>query len=244
LAVIGKLNALKVRHAPDGMYGDGGGLWLQVRRGSRSWLFRYTSPVTRRERLMGLGPVDVVALAEARELAADCRRKLHEGKDPLDTKRAEAARSSIRTVTFRDATEEYIAGHAPGWRNAKHAEQWRSTLATYAYPVIGDMPVEVVDTDAVLRVLQPIWHDKPETATRLRGRIEAVLGAAAVRGWRSGENPARWRGHLAALLPARGKMAAVRHHPAVPWQDVGGVMAALAARGGMAPIALLGPVIA
>lgn len=238
MAVIGKLSPPKVRNAADGMHGDGGGLWLQVRRGNRSWLFRYTSPATHRERLMGLGSVDVVGLAEARELAADYRRLLHEGKDPLDEKRADAARSAATAVTFREAAEEFIAAHAPGWRNTKHAEQWRSTLAAYAFPAIGAMPVAAVDTEAVLRVLRPIWHDKPETASRLRGRIEAVLGAAAVRGWRSGENPARWRGHLAALLPARGKVAAVRHHPAVPWQDVGRVMAALAARGGEAPIAL------
>lgn len=238
MAVIGKLTALKVRNAPEGMHGDGGGLWLQVKRGSRSWLFRYKSPVFGRERLMGLGGVDVVSLAEARELAAENRRLLHAGKDPLEEKRARAAESEADAVTFRQAAEGYIAAHAPGWRNAKHAEQWRNTLASYAFPEIGELPVRAIDTEAVLRILRPLWHTRPETARRLRGRIESVLGAAAARGWRSSDNPARWRGHLANLLPPRGDAERVQHHAAVPWQSVAAVMAELAARQGVAPMAL------
>jgi integrase len=238
--MAGKLTAVKVRAltAP-GRYGDGKGLWLQVRDAQhRSWLFRFK--LFGRERAMGLGPVEDVTLAEAREEADACRKLLRQGIDPIEHRRADRAAkaAAARGITFRDVAERYIAAHAAGWRNAKHAEQWRATLATYAFPVFGDQPVHAIDTGLVMRVLEPIWAAKTETASRLRGRIESVLDYAAARGWRSGENPARWRGHLQKLLPARSKVQRVEHHPALPWRQMGAFMAALRAHDGVAARAL------
>ena len=190
---------------------------------------------------MGLGPVHTVSLAEARELATDCRRMLLKGTDPIDA-RAEAWQKAkldaARGMTFRAAAERYIKAHAPGWRNPKHRPQWANTLASYAYPILGTLPVEAIDTDSVMRAVEPIWTEKPETATRVRGRIEAVLDWSAVRGYRKGENPARWRGHLDKLLPARSKVAPVRHHAALPWRELPSFMVDLRRRPGGAARAL------
>lgn len=245
MRAIHKLTASDVLKAPEGMHGDGGGLYLSVKGDGRSWLFRYQSPVTKAERWMGLGSAlypDLAkaraGLAEVRDKADQCRRLVREGKDPKAERDTSEARSAAAAVTFRQAAEQYVAANAPGWRNPKHRDQWRNTLASYVYPQIGELAVAAVDTEAVLRVLTPIWHTKPETARRVRGRIEVILDAAAARGWRGGENPALWRGHLARLLPARGKAAPVRHHAAVAWREVGQVMAALQQRSSTAPIAL------
>jgi integrase len=232
-----KLSDRFVRTAKPGRYGDGGGLWLDVKPSGRSWLFRYMSP-DGRERWMGLGSLDAVGLARARDLAAQCRRDVAAGLDPIERRKVRAAEQAAASVTFRQAAEDFIANHAPSWRSPTHREQWRTTLARYAFPVIGETSVATVNTDDILRVLTPIWHTTPETARRLRGRIEMVLDAAKARGLRQGENPAAWRGHLAHYLPARGKAAPVQHHAAVPWQKIGGVMAALAGREGIASRAL------
>ena len=155
----------------------------------------------------------------ARE-GGEVRADLGAGKDPLAERQAERARrltDERGTVSFREAAEQFIAAHAPGWRNPKHRQQWTNMLATYAHPVIGDLPVAAIDTQFVLRVLEPIWTQKMETASRLRGRIEAVLDWATVRGMRTGENPARWRGHLDKLLPRRARVAPVEHHPALAY---------------------------
>ena len=141
-------------------------------------------------------------------------------------------------MTFRDVAEAYIAAHEASWRNAKHRQQWSATLATYAYPVLGDLPVADVDTGAVMRVLEPIWPEKAETASRLRGRIESVLDYAQARGWRTGENPARWRGHVANMLPNRTKVQPVEHHAALPWREMAAFMADLSNRMAGAPLAL------
>jgi integrase len=141
----------------------------------------------------------------------------------------------VRSVTFEKAAEELIAAHEVGWKNAKHRQQWRNTLKVYAYPVLGNLPVANVDTEAVLAVLKPIWETKPETASRLRGRLEAVLSWAKARGLRSGDNPAQWRGHLDALLPKRTKVRRVKHHPALPYTEVPAFMAKLRARNGITP---------
>src|SRR4051812_48387577 len=173
------------------MYHDGGGLWLQVRGGSRSWLFRYSR--NKLAKVMGLGPLHTIGLADARQKARDARKLLLDGQDPLDAR--EAQRSSQRpAMTFHDAAEAYIATHETGWKNPKHRQQWRATLATFAYPLIGELSVAKVDTAAVMRVLVPIWTEKPETASRVRGRIEAVIDWATASGFRSGDNPARWQG--------------------------------------------------
>jgi integrase len=172
---------------------------------------------------MGLGSLNTFSLAEARAEALKQRQILQQGIDPIEARNArtaEQALSKARSVTFIQAAERCVAAKRPGWKNAKHAAQWTNTLETYAAPVIADTPVQDVDTGMVLKVLEPIWTDKPETATRLRARIEAVLDWAAARGHRKGENPARWRGHLDKLLPGLKKKARVKHHPALPYDDV------------------------
>ncbi|MBC7103815.1 MAG: integrase arm-type DNA-binding domain-containing protein [Parvibaculum sp.] len=225
-----KLTAVKVaRLTKPGRYGDGGGLWLQVAAGgSRSWLFRFMRDGKARE--MGLGALMTVTLAEAREKARECRKALSEGLDPIEARdgiRKAAAVDAARAVTFREAAERYIEAHRPGWKNAKHADQWGSTLEAYVYPTIGALPVAAVDVALVLKCIEPIWSTKPETAGRVRGRIESVLDWAAARGYRTGDNPARWRGHLDKLLPPKSKVAKVKHHAAMPYADVPAFMAEL-----------------
>lgn len=218
-----RLTAVKVaKITKPGRYGDGGGLWLQVAPGgSKQWLFRYQR--AGRARQMGIGPVHAISLVEARQRAQDARRRLVNGIDPIEAKRdAKAAENAqqARAVTFRQAAEAYIAAHKAGWKNEKHQAQWPATLEAYAYPLIGGKPVAAIDTGAVLCVLQPIWTEKPETAGRVRGRIESVLDWAKARDYRDGENPARWRGHLDKLLPPKSKVRKVRHHPAMPYSNV------------------------
>jgi integrase len=162
------------------------------------------------------------------------------GQDPIDSRRSERADAAARAGlnTFGEVADAYIAAHEVSWRNSKHRQQWRNTLDTYAAPIIGKLPVAKVDVGVVMRVLEPIWLDKTETASRLRGRIESVLDYAAARGWRTGENPARWRGHLDHLLAKPGRVAKVEHHAALPWREIGGFMAQLAAEEGVAALSL------
>ena len=235
--LIEKLTPLTVtKTTKPGYYGDGAGLWLQVSKtGSKSWIFRFT--LNDRQREMGLGAIHTVSLSEARAKAKGCRALLLEGKDPLDVRRATtlaAALERAKLMTFDQCATAHIAAHRGGWANAKHAAQWESTLATYATPVIGSLPVASVDTALVVKVLAPIWQTKTETATRLRGRIESILDWATVSQYRQGDNPARWRGHLDKLLPAPSKVAKVAHHAALPWQQAGAFMAALRQREGVA----------
>jgi integrase len=239
--LIGKLSSIAVTKTKQpGYYGDGGGLWLQVSiSGTKSWIFRFTRQGRQRE--MGLGPLYTVSLAEAREKAKACRQQLLDGHDPLevrDAARLAAALEQAKALTFDQCATDYIKAHRAGWRNAKHASQWESTLATYASPVFGALPVASVDTPLVMKVLNSIWTEKTETASRLRGRIESVLGWATTSGYRTGDNPARWRGHLENLLPAPEKVKKVEHHPALPWQQIGAFMADLRAREGIAARAL------
>src|SRR5688572_24264094 len=173
-----RLNALKVKAlSTPGLYADGGNLCLQVSgSGSKSWVFRFTQKGRARE--MGLGSAMVVSLIEARKAASECRRMLAAGADPIQQRKtaADAARvAEARSVTFRQCAEDYIADHEAGWSNEKHVSQWRNTLSTYAYPVIGHLPVAEVDSTLVYRLLVPIWSTKTETASRLRGRIESIL---------------------------------------------------------------------
>jgi integrase len=218
-----RLTALKVEKAKrPGMYADGGGLYLRVTPdGAKNWVLRYM--LDRKPHWMGLGPLALYSLADARTRALDARRKRHEGIDPIGARRAERARQRLeaaKAITFSQCAESYIASHRAGWRNAKHKYQWNATLETYAAPVIGVLPVQAIDTALVLKVLEPIWTAKPETASRLRQRIENILDWAKVRGYREGENPARWRGHLDKLLPARAKVAAVEHLAALPYAEL------------------------
>jgi integrase len=238
---IHRLKAKQVENAKTpGLLADGGGLYLQVSStASRSWVFRFKR--NGRTRDMGLGSLDDVTLAKAREKAAKARQLCAEGKDPIEERDAQRAQERIekaRSVSFRHCAEQLVASHEAGWRNAKHRQQWRATLATYVYPVLGDLPVSEIDTDLVLAVLEPIWIAKTETASRVRGRIEAVLSWAKARGFRSGENPAQWRGHLKSLLPERFKVRRVVHLPALPYREMPAFMAKLRAREGTTPRAL------
>jgi integrase len=210
------------------------------------WVFRFTRAGKMRE--MGLGRArgrNAVSLKEARAKAGALHRLVKSGVDPLQAREAEAAAAraaaqseAARAITFRAVARFYLDAHEAAWRNSKHRQQWENTLTTYAYLHMGDLPVAAVGTAHVLAALQPIWQSKPETAARVRGRIEAILDYAKTREWRDGENPARWRGHLANLLPARAKVARVEHHAALPWKEAGAFMAALRAQGGMGARAL------
>ena len=240
-----RLSSAKVRHAKVGMHADGGGLYLQVTNGkeegqlNKSWLFRFA--LKGKERQMGLGSLNAIGLSEARDAAEHCRKLLKEGKDPIEVRDAERAAKQVakaKSVTFDWCATEYMKAHEAGWRNAKHRQQWHNTLSTYAYPIIGKLPVDAIDTGLVMQILQPIWTEKNETASRVRGRIETILNWARVNGHRTAENPARWQGHLNHLLPARGKVHKVENHPALPWEQIPEFMAELRQQAGLAAKAL------
>jgi integrase len=249
---VGLLTALKAEKARQpGMHADGAGLYLRVtKQGTKSWVFRFM--LNGRPRWMGLGPFSLVGLREARGKALNARRLHHERIDPIDVRRAAREQERLkaaRAMTFKQCAERYIEAHRAGWRNAKHAAQWETTLATYAEPIIGALPAQAVDTALVMKILEqevrgsdgrpaPLWATRPETAGRLRGRIESVLDWARVRGYRDGENPARWRGHLDKLLPARAKVRKVEHHAALPYNELPDFMAALRMQEGIAARAL------
>jgi len=216
--------------AKPGRHGDGGGLHLSVGPGgARRWVFLFRWQGRLRE--MGLGSAHKVGLAMAREKAEAARQLLGEGRNPLDAKR-----ETLATPMFGAFAKDVVASLAPQWRNPKHKAQWESTLANDA-AALKSMPVDAIATDDVLRVLKPLWQEKPETAARLRGRIERVLDAAAAKGYRTGENPARWKGHLENLLPARQKLTR-GHHAAMAWKDLPAFLRALRGREGASARAL------
>ena len=225
-----------------GLHAVGGinGLGLKVMpAGTRAWVLRTVVAGKRRE--YGVGSYPTVTLASARERARAMLDQLFAGIDPAVTKKqakSALAAQRAKAVNFKTLAEQYIAQHEAGWKNAKHAAQWTSTLETYAFPTIGNMVAADIDTPSVLRVLQPIWTDKSETASRLRGRIEAVLDFATAKGLREGPNPARWKGNLALTLPAKRKVSTIKHHPAVPVKDMPSFFRALRSREGMAARAL------
>jgi hypothetical protein len=239
--VVNRLTAVTVSGTKKkGFYPDGGGLYLRVTTtGTKSWIWRYRAGGVLRD--MGLGPVASVSLGKARELAAEASRHRLEGKDPIkarDAQRAAAKRLETGAATIRHCAEHCIRSQEAGWRNPKPAKLWRTTLATYAFPVLGELSVGAVDTAHVMRVLEPIWTKKPETASRVRNRLETILDWAKVSGYREGENPARWRGHLDHLLPPRSKVRRVKHHAALPYVEVPTFMQELRERRGMAARAL------
>jgi len=228
---VGRLNT-------PGLHAVGGvaGLALQVTgTGARSWILRAMVGGKRRD--MGLGGFPDVTLAGAKEKAREKRDQIDKGIDPIEDRRAKKsalAAAVAGAMTFSDAASAYIAVKEAGWKNAKHGDQWRNTLATYADPIIGKVYVGSIEKEHILKILSPIWTTKTETASRLRGRIESVLDWATVSGYRKGENPARWRGHLDVLLAAPNDVRAVEHHAALDWREVGAFMAALREREGMA----------
>jgi integrase len=247
---LGRLTALEMtKTRTPGRYADGGGLYLQVtsagaddrgrERVTKSWLYRYM--LRGKANWMGLGSVDDVSLAQARERAEACRRQRNAGIDPIEARETEkrsALLEAAKAMTFDQCRDAFIEAHKAAWRNLKHRDQWTNTLQTYATPVFGCLSVQAADTGLVLKVLEPIWATKPETAGRVRGRIETVLDWATARGYRQGPNPARWRGHLDQLLPKRSKLRRVRHHPALPFGQLPEFLRAVQQHKGLAALGL------
>lgn len=255
-----ELSALAVsKLKTEGRYAVGGadGLHLRIAGASRAWVLRLAvgtrtdakgnTVVHRRD--IGLGSYPEVSLAEAREKARELRKQVREGIDPIEERNATKLRAKLeaaKTKTFEECANAYIEANRAGWKNEKHVQQWQNTLATYAFPKIGQLPVAAIDTGLVLNVLQQetgedkaqLWHAKTETASRLRGRLESILDWAAFRGYREGENPARWKGHLEHELPARSKVQKVEHHAALPYAELGAFMAELRKREGLSARAL------
>lgn len=222
-----------------GMHIDGGGLYLRIgTSGAKSWIYRYRNGTKLHD--LGLGNARDITLAEARDKARELRRSRINGVDPIAQRRearAQAALLKARSITFQDAAEAYIAEKAPGWKNAKHGDQWRATLKAYAYPVFGSLAVADIDTPLVIKALEEIWREKTETASRVRGRIESVLDWCRVRGYRTGDNPAQWKGHLDHILPARSEVAPVKHHAALPHAELPAFLARVREQPGMSALA-------
>lgn len=237
-----ELSALAVSKLKgDGRYAVGGvdGLYLRIAGNSRAWVLRIKIAGKRCD--VGLGPFPEIRLADARDIAREHRRQVRDGINPLQVRREARTASVIERAaakTFKQCAEAYVEANKAGWKNEKHVKQWSATLETYAYPVIGNLPVASVTIAHVLNILEPIWVTKTETASRLRGRIESVLDWAKVRGYRDGENPARWRGHLDKTLPARSKVRKVEHHAALPYSEIATFMSDLRQRVGISARAL------
>jgi hypothetical protein len=216
-----KLTIAKVEAARrPGLLNDGGGLYLSVRAAdSKSWKFRFT--FGGRQRWMGLGSLDTLNLREAREKARECRKLVAQGIDPIDHRRSErAVAATKRMMSFRDAALAYIEAHEDGWTPA-YARQWREHFGTYVFPKIGALPMQAANnTDVVLSVLEPLWKTRTETAWRIRAGMEKIIDWAKFRGFCTGENAARWKGHLELQLARPGQLRSVRHHPALPYRDV------------------------
>jgi integrase len=229
------LTVKQVEHAkPGDRLGDGDGLWLFVAAsGSKSWMFRFTSPVTRKAREMGLGPAADVKLAEARDAAQHARKLMLVGKDPIEERNAQRAAVRVEAaeaITFEQFARQYVTTHKPGWRNPKHAQQWENTLSTYVYPLIGSTPVPNVTSDDVVRVLAPIWMTKKDTAARIRGRLEKIMDAAMAppKKLYAGTNPALL-GIIKHGLPKQNRKRSVKHHPSLPYEEMPALWAKLAA---------------
>jgi integrase len=233
---INRLSDRRVRTAKPGMHPDGGGLYLRVTAGTngvvnRYWLFRYADRKTGKDRQLGIGPLDTISLAQARTTARECREQLLAGLDPVEQRRSQRAFNALgeaKAITFDQCCDGYVAAHEAGW-GGDHRQVWVNSIRDYVTPVFGRSPVAAIDTGLVLKVLEPIWTSKHETARRLRARIESVLDWARARGYRTGENPAQWKGHLSELLPKSTDVHIVRHHPALPYAEVSKLAAELRA---------------
>ena len=239
------LTPLTVKNAKPGRHADGGGLHLLVKEsGARSWVYRFMLNGKSRDVGLGTAGTGGISLAGARDARDALRLKVKGGIDPLEERQREAAgalaaaqAAKAAGITFRAVAEGYIGANEGSWRNDKHRQQWKNTLATYVYPVIGDLPVAEVVTCHVLQILEPIWKVKAETANRLRGRVETILDAAKARGYRDGENPARWRGHIAQILPVRSRLTR-GHHKAMPYNEIPAFVGALHQREAVSALAL------
>jgi integrase len=231
VGMLHRLTQADLRRTAPGLYADGGNLYLQITANgetvNRSWIFRFA--ITGRRREMGLGPIHITGLKDARTRAAELRKLVYEGRDPIaerDAQKAALAAATAKRMTFDECAASYSRAHSPKW-SAKHAYQWSSAMTRFASPVLGKLPVDIIDVGLVVKVLEPIWHERPETASRLRGGIESVLAWASVRGFRQGDNPARWTNHLEELLPSRRDILPVEHFAALPYHEVPGLMAKL-----------------
>jgi len=240
--MLHRLTQPDLRQTAPGLYADGGNLYLQVtvngENVNRSWIFRFAIGGKRRE--MGLGAAHTVSLKDARAKATDLRKLVYEGRDPIaerDAQKAALVAATAKQVTFDYCAASYSQAHSPKW-SAKHAYQWSSAMARFARPTLGKLPVGAIDVGLVVKVLEPIWHERPEVASRLRGAIEAVLAWASVRGFRHGDNPARWTNHLEELLPSRREILPVAHFAALAYHEVPGLMAKLRERSGITERAL------
>ncbi|MGE3745462.1 MAG: tyrosine-type recombinase/integrase [Sphingomonadaceae bacterium] len=239
------LTPLAVKNAKPGRHADGGGLHLLVKEsGARSWVYRFMLKGKARDIGLGAAGPDGISLADARDARDALRLKVKTGIDPLEERRRDAAEAlaaaqsaQVAGITFKAVAETYIGANEGSWRNDKHRQQWKNTLATYVYPVIGETPVAEVGTAHVLQILEPIWKAKAETASRVRGRMETILDAAKARGYREGENPARWRGHIAQILPARSRLTR-GHHKAMPYEAIPEFVGKLRKREAVAALAL------
>jgi integrase len=238
---INKLAATKVaRITKRGRYGDGAGLWLSVsKEGAKSWVFQFT--LNGKERQHGMGSLTTLSLADARIRARKLRQDVEQGIDPIAQKRA--ARFALvvnasKRLTFEEAAKDYIDTHEAGWKNEKHRAQWTASLETYAFPVIGKVDVADITTAHILAILKPIWAKKSETATRVRGRIKSILDSCKAAGYRSGDNPAAWDGHLEQLLPKPSKVRVVRPMPAMAYTDMPAFMRELSQKQGISARAL------
>lgn len=241
---------IKKTDIPPGLYGDGNGLYLQVspsttgdEQPTKSWIFRFM--LSGRARKMGLGDLDQVSLKDARRLAQAQRLIVVDGRDPIEERNARKLAlvadrevQKAKATTFRQCAEAYITAHQAGWKSAKHGAQWTATLETYAYPLIGNLPVATVGRSHIMKILEPIWTTKTETASRVRGRIEKILDRAKAIGLRDGENPARWTGHLDQLLPKKTQVSPVEHFAALPYKKLPAFMAKLRKRDGISARAL------
>jgi len=218
------------------------GLYLQVsKQGTKSWLFRYTSPITKKRREMGLGSLDFVSLAEARQLAVDNKRLVIDGKDPIEERKQSQLQKQLeqaRNLTFREVAEACITSKSHEWKSAKHAQQWTNSLEAYVFPTLGHLPISEVSTELVLKALDPIWVTKAETASRVRQRIETIWDYGKARNYVSGENPARLKGHLDKILSKTAKVKRVRHFPALPYNEIGSFVKELRTRSGYSALGL------
>jgi len=218
------------------------GLYLQVsKQGTKSWLYRYTSPLTKTRREMGLGSFNFVSLAQARQYAMDGKRLVINGEDPIEERKKEQIKVQLKQAlnfTFKEIAEACIAAKAPEWKSAKHAQQWNNSLEAYAFPILGELPISDITTDLILRALEPIWITKAETASRIRQRIETIWDYGKARNYVSGENPARLRGHLDKILSKTAKVKRVRHFPALHYEDIGIFLQELRQRKGYSALAL------
>ncbi len=238
---INKLSDRQVKaEKRPGRHADGNGLYLQVSQSaSKSWLFRFMQDGKSRE--MGLGSINSVSLAEARALAIECKRLLRDGIDPIKKRRERLAQTKAEQkdiFTFKRCAAEYLKAHSAGWKSDRHAEIWASSVKRYADPIIGEMPIHLVDRGHIMRILDPIWRTKTETAKKLRGRLESILDWATVQDYRKGENPARWKGHLDKLLPKPSEVSKVKHFPALPYQQIYSFMEELRQREAPSALAL------